>query len=271
MKTKAGFRSDKCYYIANVGNTGELIFDGSSNYDYFHATLKKRTNEVAEILAWILMSNQYHLVVKVNSGFKLRKLARKKMARQQGRISSKQYSKMISKIFAGLLSGYARAYNKMYHRRGSLFRENFLKIELNSVEEIDLFTRAVLEMQELVKENDHYNHEHTFKCGLTDKLIKEGDNIDENNNFVQAIHEGGIRNILKRKVVLETETEAQIIRDQVEEEVSMIERDMEQVLKVSGIDSKHDLLKKKGRFNMKYKERLRDLKVKVLARKLYLK
>jgi hypothetical protein len=79
-----------------VGNTVELIINRARHCKYFQAILKKKAKKVAEWIAWTLISIQYHLVVKVHFGIKLRKMAHGKNTAPSKRISGKEYTKMIT-------------------------------------------------------------------------------------------------------------------------------------------------------------------------------
>lgn len=61
----------------------------------------------------------------------------------------------------------------MYRRRGSLFRESFTKIELQSPDEIRLFTKAVLRMEVVVKEKDMHKTISSAMTGLSKIYIRQ--------------------------------------------------------------------------------------------------
>jgi hypothetical protein len=177
---------------------------------------------------------------------------------------------MITRCFAGLLSGYARAYNKMNNRKGSLFRENFIKIELSGREEIELFTRAVLEMQSFVKSGDRYNLEHTISSGIQARLLTKDIEKEEVRSWAEQIDETGIKTLVKPTRVYDPETEAQKILGMVEEELAGKAGELDKLFEVAGLESGGKLRKHWSKYRKQMNEEVRGMKVRILAEKLFL-
>ena len=94
-----------CYYhIYNRGNNKEDIFIENKNYDYFLSLAKKHLTPVSEILAYCLLKNHFHFLVRINDD-----------------VSSGH----VSRSFSNLFNAYAKAINKAYGRTGSLFQDRF--------------------------------------------------------------------------------------------------------------------------------------------------
>ena len=53
------------YHIYNRGNNGETLFKEVDNYSYFLTLYEKYIPSIADTLAFCLMSNHFHLVIKV--------------------------------------------------------------------------------------------------------------------------------------------------------------------------------------------------------------
>jgi len=54
------------YHIYNQGNNQRQIFFNRDNYIYFLKKIKTYITPYADILAWCLMPNHFHLMVLVN-------------------------------------------------------------------------------------------------------------------------------------------------------------------------------------------------------------
>ncbi len=90
------------YHIFNRGINSVTIFQDENNMWYFLKLIEKHLKENVEILAYCLMSNHFHLVVKIVSE-----------------------EKSATQAFSNLFNAYAKAYNKQQNRTGSLFEKHF--------------------------------------------------------------------------------------------------------------------------------------------------
>src|SRR5690554_5163811 len=153
---------EKYYHIYNHANGDENLFREQKTYEYFLEKYKKHISPIAETIAWCLMPNHFHLLVKIkteeeivaafssansSSTFppstfspstfpkfqtleklgleKLKRLEKfKKLETLEGK------SNFLSKQFANFFSSYTQSFNKVYGRRGSLFLKNFKRKEI---------------------------------------------------------------------------------------------------------------------------------------------
>ena len=60
------FESDHIYHIFNRGNNSQKIFFSDENYHFFLQKLKRQILPFADVLAWCLMPNHFHLMIYVN-------------------------------------------------------------------------------------------------------------------------------------------------------------------------------------------------------------
>ncbi len=129
-RQKFGFRTGKIYHVGNIGNTGERIFLDMGNYDYFLRKFKVSTSQIFEILAFCLVPNQYHLLIKVKSleNIKQAYSIRKRIPINRVCLNEEEISLFLSQEMGNFLNSYAKAFNKLNGRKGSLFRENFNKM-----------------------------------------------------------------------------------------------------------------------------------------------
>ena len=58
---------DQYYYIYNLGNNKQSIFFKRDNYRYFQFKYGHYMSNIVDTLAWVLLDNAFHLVVKVKS------------------------------------------------------------------------------------------------------------------------------------------------------------------------------------------------------------
>ena len=59
------FQENKLYHIYNQGNNNQKIFFKRKNYLYFLRKIKTYVLPYADIIAWCLMPNHFHLMLRV--------------------------------------------------------------------------------------------------------------------------------------------------------------------------------------------------------------
>src|SRR5690554_686531 len=99
---------DATYHIFNRGNNRENIFFEERNYLYFLELLKRHILPIADIYAYCLLKNHFHLLLKI---------------KDSNEIPSK-FNEKPHLAFSNMFNAYAKAINKMYSRKGSLFQEH---------------------------------------------------------------------------------------------------------------------------------------------------
>jgi REP element-mobilizing transposase RayT len=131
------YEDNKLYHVFNQGNDRRTTFRTEENYAMFLQKVEKRFRGVADILAYCLMPNHFHLLIKPTG------------------------NKDVSKSIQGLVSGYAQSYNKFYGRSGSLFRQKTKSIEVGTVND-----SGVLLSISPVKRCFEYIHQNPVKANL---------------------------------------------------------------------------------------------------------
>ncbi|HLW40870.1 MAG TPA: hypothetical protein VKY82_00710 [Flavobacterium sp.] len=136
---------EKYYHIYNHANGNENLFREQKNYEYFLEKYKQHINPIAETIAWCLMPNHFHLLVKikteeeiVSTSFQafpkfgtLEKLEKSRKLEKLKKLETLEAkSNFLSKQFANFFSSYTQSFNKVYGRRGSLFLKNFKRKEI---------------------------------------------------------------------------------------------------------------------------------------------
>ncbi len=122
------FEPNHLYHIYNQGNNKQLIFFARENYLYFLQKINKHILTYADILAWCLMPNHFHLLVYVkdthqmSSGVSTHQMTPSHQMSNKQEQQNHQMSNELTKSIATLLRSYTRAINIQEKRTGSLFK-----------------------------------------------------------------------------------------------------------------------------------------------------
>jgi len=106
MSNTENFECEYVYHIYTHANGKDLIFRENENYKYFLGKVVKYIIPIAEIYAYCLMPNHFHLLIRFKN--------------TDESVNGDEH-KYLMKQFSNLLNSYAKAYNKKYNRKGSLF------------------------------------------------------------------------------------------------------------------------------------------------------
>lgn len=143
----------KYYHVYNRGNNRRNLFEKPDDYEHFLWLYDKYVSPVADTLAWVLMPNHFHLVVKikkdvvykyslndVKTGLQAEKFDRKKLMesfnmKKWETVDLSEYENFSDEIkpkrpvphrhFAHLFNAYARWFNVRTNNSGSLFELTF--------------------------------------------------------------------------------------------------------------------------------------------------
>ncbi len=128
------------YHLYNHANGFENIFAEHRNYDFFLERLSQHVLPVAQLYAYCLMPNHFHLCCKIRPSAELipwfRQLKEQQLEEQTGvkvlladsfGLSEAELVKKVSKSFSNVFNSYTQAFNKLYGRKGSLFMQNLKK------------------------------------------------------------------------------------------------------------------------------------------------
>ncbi len=110
------FLPSMVYHVYNHANGDDDFFREEDTYRFFLEKYVKYISPIADTLAYCLMKNHFHLMVRVKDERFFRNYQPLK-----GLDIEEGISKYISLQFSHLFNGYTQAYNKKYERRGSLF------------------------------------------------------------------------------------------------------------------------------------------------------
>jgi REP element-mobilizing transposase RayT len=160
------FEHSYFYHVYNRGNNTEDIFVEERNYALFFELMKKYLLQVADIYAYCLMKNHFHLLLKIKDP---NEIADVKM-RQKPHLA-----------FSYMFNSYAKKYNKTYNHKGSLFQEHLKK---EKIIDNDYLRQAI-----------SYVHINPVKHGFSDSL---GYSYSSYNSIISKN-----RTLLKRQEVLD--------------------------------------------------------------------
>jgi putative transposase len=140
------FEQGHLYHIYNQGNNRQRIFFCRENYLFFMDKISKHIQPYADILAWCLMPNHFHLMVYVNH-LELPLVDRSiksNCATTQGltssqTLSSEQKLQPFNYSIGVMLRSYTRAINIQENRTGALFRQ---QTKTNCLTRNDTLTQA---------------------------------------------------------------------------------------------------------------------------------
>ena len=136
------FIDGSLYHIYNRGNNKQAIFFNRNNYLYFLEKIKKYISPHCNILAWILMPNHFHFLIRAN-------VATCKLV--------KHTPIPINALTEGvrlLLSSYAKAIQKQESLTGSLFQQ---KTKSKCVDDYGLIAF-------------HYIHQNAYKAKFVKRI-----------------------------------------------------------------------------------------------------
>jgi len=114
------FESEGVYHVYSRAIGDEKLFRIDANYDYFLEKYQYFLGEHIQTLAYCLIPNHFHLLVKINDGVT---------------------NETIVKAFADFLNSYSKSINKAFRRNGSLFQRKFKRKRIDTE---DYLTRIVV-------------------------------------------------------------------------------------------------------------------------------
>jgi putative transposase len=175
------FESNHIYHVFNRGNNSQKIFFKNENYQFFLKKIKKHILPFADILAWCLMPNHFHLMIYINeTELEIEnnlKESKDKYGVRWGVV--KNTNQTVNESIAVLLRSYTRAINNQENRTGSLFQ---MKTKANCLTDNSEITPAWFETSvgTLINVSDpkksyhqncfHYIHENPVSAKLVDNM-----------------------------------------------------------------------------------------------------
>jgi len=173
------FEPGGIYHIYNQGNNRQKIFYNYENYKFFLWKIRDHILPFADILAWCLMPNHFHLMIEVrdgggsgSEGFTPSEALTIRATGQSCAATSLNYSIGV------MLRSYTRAINIQENRTGSLFRKKTKAICLNEIKGISshwytsfgvTFLKVDIPEYQYTQVCFNYIHANPVKAGLADR------------------------------------------------------------------------------------------------------
>lgn len=153
-KIRTPILGGKYYHIFNRGINGQTIFFQERNYKYFLELVGKYLSGYVDFLAYSLLSNHFHMVIRIKEEIKISRrdsISKKKM---ESIVSDEnEIGLFVSNQFRSLFITFSMAINKQENRTGSLLDKNFKRLEISN--------------EDYLKYVIFYTHFNPVKHGLT--------------------------------------------------------------------------------------------------------
>jgi REP element-mobilizing transposase RayT len=114
----------KTYHLFNRGNNREHLFYRQENYPYFLKKYEFYLSPYVDTLAYCLMSNHFHLLVRIKAVIDFPSLKDLENLKSR-KLTNLDPEKIVSEQFRLFFMAYSKAINKQQRREGSLFRKYF--------------------------------------------------------------------------------------------------------------------------------------------------
>jgi len=135
------------YHIYNKAVGSELLFKTDTDYKHFLKKLARFILPIANLYAYCLIPNHFHLLLKIKETDEIPELKK---------INEDDYSRYLTHVFGNFFNSYSKSFNKMYNRNGRLFIQPFKRI---MVEDEDYFILLV-----------NYIHRNPIHHGLVNEM-----------------------------------------------------------------------------------------------------
>ncbi len=147
MKGLERFKHSNYYHIVNHAVGNENLFRNDENYLFFLRKYAMYMPSVCDTLAYCLMPNHIHFLIRTHSEKQLIEHPKYKL----------DVHKLIMQELSNLLNSYAKAYNKTYQRKGALWIDYTKRFSIDS----DSYLTSVI----------NYIHQNPIKHGFVSNPV----------------------------------------------------------------------------------------------------
>jgi len=128
----------KTYHIFNRSNAKVNVFNETVDFEYFIQLLERYILPVANIYAWAILNNHYHLVLELKSDMVYR-WTKKNLPKGENiwetepinEFNRKNKKPVIASHMGHMINSYARYFNTKFNRTGGLFERPYKRIVIN--------------------------------------------------------------------------------------------------------------------------------------------
>lgn len=136
IKNITPLQAGSYYHIFNRGINHHAIFFEERNYYYFLQLLKKNLLDYVDVLAYCLLPNHFHLIIKAKE--ETEAPVNKDPIPSSDRLLEKDIiGKLISDQFRKMFISYTQAINKQENRDGALMLSKFKRVEITQHEYLE--------------------------------------------------------------------------------------------------------------------------------------
>jgi REP element-mobilizing transposase RayT len=119
---------DKIYHVFSRAVGSEKLFKEEENYRYFLEQFQHKVGPVAELLAYCLIPNHFHFLVRIKPESEIK--FHFEMVKWSKIYQSEICPDFILERFSNWLNGYTKSFNNLYKRKGSLFIDYIRRVEI---------------------------------------------------------------------------------------------------------------------------------------------
>jgi len=177
---KSSLQYGEYYHIYNRGNNKEILFKEPQNYSYFLSLYLKYIDPIADTLAYCLMPNHVHFVIRTKEEKEIKCFEELGLFQERETMKTKNKKPIPSNQFSHLFSTYSKTINKNYSRTGSLFEHPF---ERRMIENLLYIQRCIAYVHNNPVEGHLANKMEDYKWSSFKALISDS-HTNLNRNLV---------------------------------------------------------------------------------------
>jgi REP element-mobilizing transposase RayT len=137
IKNITPLQAGSYYHIFNRGINHQNIFFAERNYHYFLQLLAKNMTDVIDVLAYCLMPNHFHLIIRVKEDIEVPVDDKDPIPGRDRILSPQEITAHIPNQFRKMFISYTQAINKQEHREGPLMHPKFKRLEITQQEYLE--------------------------------------------------------------------------------------------------------------------------------------
>ena len=118
------------YHLFSRANGNEKLFLNNNNYAFFLQRLEKHTSPIADLFAYNLLPNHFHLMMQMKSAEVIEQHFQE--VKKEKKFMAEIAPDFLMERFSNCLNSYTKAFNKMYNRKGALFMDFLRRVEIQS-------------------------------------------------------------------------------------------------------------------------------------------
>ena len=118
------------YHLFSRANGNEKLFLNNNNYAFFLQRLEKHTSPIADLFAYNLLPNHFHLMMQMKSVEVIEQHFQE--VKKEKKFTVGLAPDFVMERFSNCMNSYTKAFNKMYNRRGALFMDYLRRVEIQS-------------------------------------------------------------------------------------------------------------------------------------------